>query len=225
MSNSIGAALAAIAANTSAAVSHATLPPNVPNVNDKTGTTTKLTVAQKKERDSEVRYIRQKIEIFGHFDKLPEDRREGLVEMGIACSEEADHREAFSMTFAVGVIHLFPSAKSVDWKTYNLAQRFVRYAFGDRAYRIFRVELKELCAYYGINVPTAGTGTSGSNIKGLTPHKYAQGVTSSFTIAIDKAMKGKKMRDKLDARTMAEVVDVCRAVRVMLAHVNKAVNE
>ena len=54
-SNSIGAAIAALAMNTSAAVSHATFPPNVPNVNDKTGTKRKLSEAEKKDRDSEAR--------------------------------------------------------------------------------------------------------------------------------------------------------------------------
>jgi len=224
-SNSIGAALAALAANTSAAVSHATFPPNVPNVNDKTGTTTKLTVAQKKERDSEARYARQLIETYGHFDALPVDRREGLVEISIACVEEAERRGEFRVHFQAGIVHLFPTARSLDdWACYKHAARFVRYTFGDHAYKIFREEIRALCEFHGVAMPSAGTG-SGNGTKGLTPTKYAQGFTSRVEQLIEFAAKAKGMKDKPNAATLREVTAVMQALRLAMQHLNKAVNE
>ena len=224
-SNSIGAAIAALAMNTSAAVSHATFPPNVPNVNDKTGTKRKLSEAEKKDRDSEARYARQLIETYGHFDALPGDRREGLVEISIACVEEAERRGEFRAQFQIGIVHLFPTARSLDdWACYKHAARFVRYTFGEHAYRIFREEIRALCEFHGVEMPSAGTG-SGNGTKGLTPRKFAQGMTATIEALIDKATKAKSMKDKLDAKTMREVAELVMLARTVMQHVNKAVNE
>ena len=221
--NSVGAALAALAANTSAALSHA--PANVPNVNDRTGTVRKLTEAEKKDRDSEARYARQLIETYGHFEKLPDDRKQGLVEISIACVEEAERRGEFRAQFQLGIAHLFPTARSLDdWACYKHAARFVRYTFGDHAYKIFREEIRALCEFHGVAMPTAGTG-SGNGTKGLTPHKFAQGMTSTIEALIDKATKAKSMKDKLDAKTMREVAELVMLARTVMQHVNKAVNE
>lgn len=221
--NSVGAALAALAANTSAALSHA--PANVPNVNDRTGTVRKLTEAEKKDRDSEARYARQLIETYGFFDKLPDDRKQGLVEISIACIEEADRRMEFRAQFQVGIVHLFPTARSLDdWACYKHAARFCRYTFGDHAYKIFREEIRALCEFHGVAMPSAGTG-SGNGTKGLTPTKYAQGFTSRVEQLIEFAAKAKGMKDKPNAATLREVTAVMQALRLAMLHLNKAVNE
>jgi len=221
--NSVGAAIAALAANTSAALSHA--PANVPNVNDRTGTVRKLTAAEKKERDAEARYARQLIETYGHFDALPVDRREGLVEISIACVEEAERRGEFRAQFQLGIVHLFPTARSLDdWACYKHAARFVRYTFGDHAYKIFREEIRALCEFHGVAMPTAGTG-SGNGTKGLTPTKYAQGFTSRVEQLIEFAAKAKGMKDRPNAATLREVTNAMQTLRTAMQHLNKAVNE
>ena len=220
--NSVGAAIAALAANTSAALSHT--PANVPNVNDRTGTVRKLTEAEKKDRDSEARYARQLIETYGHFDKLPDDRKQGLVEISIACVEEAERRGEFRAQFQIGIVHLFPTAKSIVWDTYKHAARYCRYTFGDHAYKIFREEIRALCEFHGVEMPSAGTG-SGNGTKGLTPTKYAQGFTSRVTALIEFAAKAKGMKDKPNAATLREVTSAMQALRTAMMHLNKAVNE
>lgn len=213
--NTIGAAIAALHSNT---------PANVPNPFDKTGTVPKLTMAEKKEKDQEARYARQLIETYGYFDTLPVDRREGLVEISIACIEEAERRMEFRLQFQTGIVHLFPSAKAVTWETYKHAARFVRYTFGDHAYKIFREEIRALCAFYEIPMPSAGTG-NGSGTKGLTPTKYAQGFTRRVEDLIEFAATVKGMKDRPDAATLREVTAAMQALRTAMLHLNKAVNE
>ena len=183
------------------------LPVNVKDANDKTGEGRKLTVAEKRERDAEARLIRQRVETFGYFDKLSENRREGLVEIGLACADEHERRISFRSQFALGVVHLFPNAGSIVWETYKHAVRFVRYTFGNEPARILREEMRALCEHYDMVLPTAGKKTTGG-VQGLTPFKAAQGLRSSVDALIERVNKTKRL--DVTARTLKRLMNAAK---------------